>query len=119
MAEERSMIQIAFEFISKRKKPTPFKRIWEEIIKVEKLSESQADELIANFYTELTLDGRIVNVGNNEWDLRSRIRFDSIKDNYSEDAEDEEEKEEESLSEDEDEDEEDEDLDEEAEEDEY
>ena len=33
---------------------------------------------ISFFYTNLTLDGRFVNVGENKWNLRERVTFDKI-----------------------------------------
>ena len=95
MTNEKSMIQIAYDMISKRKRPVAFKKIWEEVVKQAKLSPDEADELISNFYTELTLDGRFFNAGNNEWDLRSRNLFEKVKVDIPEnDDDDEEEKEE-------------------------
>ena len=36
------------------------------------------DEDISFFYTNLTLDGRFVNVGDNKWNLRERVTFDKV-----------------------------------------
>ena len=36
------------------------------------------DEDISFFYTNLTLDGRFVNVGENKWNLRERVTFDKV-----------------------------------------
>ena len=35
------------------------------------------DEDISFFYTNLTLDGRFVNVGDNKWNLRERVKFEN------------------------------------------
>lgn len=76
MLQERSMIQAAYEIIKKRKKPIAFIRLWEEIVKSNKLDENQAKNLIASFYTDLNIDGRFFNTGNNEWDLCERNLYD-------------------------------------------
>mgnify|MGYP003539401767 CR=1 FL=1 len=36
------------------------------------------EEDISFFYTNLTLDGRFVNVGENKWNLRERVTFDKV-----------------------------------------
>ena len=44
------------------------------------------------FYTNITLDGRFITVGENRWDLRSRHKFDEVhidmNDIYADDEED-------------------------------
>lgn len=76
MLQEKSMIQTAYEIIKKRKKPIAFIRLWEEIVKSNKLDENQAKNLIASFYTDLNIDGRFFNTRNNEWDLCERNLYD-------------------------------------------
>lgn len=68
-------IEIAFNLLTKKKKPTPFLKLWEEISQIEALSPSQQEDQIAQFYSDLCLDSRFVNMGENKWDLRSRHTF--------------------------------------------
>lgn len=68
-------IETAFSLLSRKKKPTPFLKLWEEISQIEGLTPSQQEEQIAQFYSDLCLDSRFVNMGENKWDLRSRHTF--------------------------------------------
>lgn len=96
MMERKSMVQAAYELMRKKKKPIAFAKLWSETSQVLGLTSEEADELIADFYTELTLDGRIVTLGENMWDLRERNTYDKVhidmNDVYGEDEEEEEEK---------------------------
>lgn len=73
-----SKLDIAFNLLTKKKKPTPFLKLWEEISQIEALSPSQQEDQIAQFYSDLCLDSRFVNMGENKWDLRSRHTFSEI-----------------------------------------
>lgn len=75
---KRSMLDIAFELLSKKKKPTPFLKLWEEISQIEGLTQAQQDDRIAQFFSDLCLDNRFVNMGENKWDLRSRHTFSEV-----------------------------------------
>lgn len=70
------MIDIAFELLTKKKKPTVFLKLWEEVAQMGGLTQEQADDNIAQFYTDLSLDSRFVHMGDNKWDLRSRHTYD-------------------------------------------
>ena len=83
--------------MSKRKKERSFYDLWEDVkAELVKLygeeSIENIDEDISFFYTNLTLDGRFVNVGDNKWNLRERVTFDKVhidmNDIYVEDEED-------------------------------
>lgn len=68
----RSMIDVAHELLTKKKKPTPFLKIWSEVSSIEGLTPAQQEDRIAQFYSDLCLDSRFVNMGENKWDLRTR-----------------------------------------------
>lgn len=70
-----SKLDIAFNLLTKKKKPTPFLKLWEEISQIEALTPSQQEDQIAQFYSDLCLDSRFVNMGENKWDLKSRRTF--------------------------------------------
>ena len=40
--------------------------------------EEEKDEKESLFYTNITLDGRFITIGENNWDLRSRHKFDEV-----------------------------------------
>ena len=72
------MVDIAYDYLSKTKKEVVFITLWEEVSKQKGLTPSQADDLIAQFYTDMSLDDRFVHLKDNKWDLRSRYRFEDV-----------------------------------------
>ena len=72
---KKSKLDLAFGLLTKKKKPTPFLKLWEEISQIEALTPSQQEDQIAQFYSDLCLDSRFVNMGENKWDLKSRHTF--------------------------------------------
>ena len=81
--ERESKTDIAYRLMSKRKKERSFYDLWEDVkSELVKLygeeSVENIDEDISIFYTNLTLDGRFVNVGDNKWNLRERVTFDKV-----------------------------------------
>ena len=81
--ERESKTDIAYRLMLKRKKERYFYDLWDdvknELAKVVAPEELEnIDEDISFFYTNLTLDGRFVNVGDNKWNLRERVTFDKV-----------------------------------------
>mgnify|MGYP000152845724 CR=1 FL=1 len=81
--ERESKTDIAYRLLSKKKKEKGFYELWEdvknELAKVREPEELEnIDDDISFFYTNLTLDGRFVNVGDNKWNLRERVTFDKV-----------------------------------------
>lgn len=102
----KPLIEEAFEFVSKQKEPVSFAKIWSYIVEAagfQDLSEEELSAKAARFYTNLLLDGRFVNLGDNLWDLRIHHTFDKVhidmQDVYSDDDEEEDEDEEEKAEE--------------------
>lgn len=99
----KSLIERAFDYVSKCKGEVSFKELWEQVSQEAGLTEEEKVAKVSQFYTNLMLDGRFVTLGNNFWDLRERNPFDKVhidmKDVYddteSEPSDDEEEEEEE------------------------
>ncbi len=81
--EKESKTDIAYRLMLKRKKERNFYDLWndvkEELARTATVEEFEnIDEDISFFYTNLTLDGRFVNVGDNKWNLRERVTFDKV-----------------------------------------
>ena len=59
---------------------------------MKKFDETEKDDKESLFYTNITLDGRFITVGENNWDLRSRHKFSDVhidmNDIYADDEED-------------------------------
>ena len=83
MKERESKTDIAYRLMLKKKKERNFYELWEDV-KAELAKVAAPEELenveedISFFYTNLTLDGRFVCVGENKWNLRERVTFDKV-----------------------------------------
>lgn len=75
---EKSLIELAFECVSASKDPIPFSKIWEYVKKESGMSDEEALKKAGQFYTNILLDGRMVNLGDNMWDLRERHTYDTV-----------------------------------------
>ena len=84
----KSLLDHAFDYVSKSKEPVNFQDMWNYIVGQAGLDEETAANKVSRFYTNLMLDGRFVTLGDNTWDLRERQTFDKVhidmKDVYSE-----------------------------------
>ena len=74
----KSLLDYAYEFVSKQKEPVSFQELWAYVVKESGLDEETAKARVSRFYTNLLLDGRFVTLGENTWDLRSRHTFDKV-----------------------------------------
>ena len=74
----KSLIEIAYEFVSAHKEAVNFSEIWAHVVKEAGLSEEQASKKVGQFFTNMMLDGRFITLGENEWDLRERHSFDKV-----------------------------------------
>lgn len=71
MSNCKSMVDVAFSIMSKKKRAIPFLKLWEGVSEITGAS----GDKVAQFYTDLTLDSRFVSLEGNKWDLRSRRTF--------------------------------------------
>lgn len=72
-----SLVDCAFDVLTKRKAPVKFRELYEEAIKLGGIvvpPEGLARKL-AQFYTQLSLDGRFIVLTDNYWDLRTKHLF--------------------------------------------
>lgn len=66
------MTDLAYEIMSKKKRAILFSKLWEEVKKVFGAS----DDMISQFYSDLTLDSRFVRMKEeNKWDLVERRKY--------------------------------------------
>ncbi|HHU28979.1 TPA: DNA-directed RNA polymerase subunit delta [bacterium] len=78
MRKDKSLTEIAYELMFKKKGAIEFAKLWEDVRTVAGLTEEEATKRISDFYTQLVLDGRFVTLGGNTWDLRLRHTFDKV-----------------------------------------
>ena len=76
--KQSSMVDIAFDLMKKKKKPVDFYKLWQEVSEIKGFDEDQKVANESLFYTNITLDGRFITVGENNWDLRSRHKFSDV-----------------------------------------
>lgn len=71
----KSMINVAYELMNKKRKPVTFLKLWEDVSTMMGFTEQQEEDNIAQFYNDISFDERFVCIGDNKWDLRSRHTF--------------------------------------------
>lgn len=64
------MIDIASLILYDEKEALHFKEIFEKVAEIKGYSEQQKTDLIAQFYTDLNIDGRFITTGANLWGLK-------------------------------------------------
>lgn len=67
---EMSLIEIAYEILNDKKEPVSFQELFSQIVNYLGLSEEEAKSKISQFYTDLNVDGRFMNVGGNAWGIK-------------------------------------------------
>ena len=74
----KSLLDYAYDYVSGQSEPSKFEDIWAYCVEQAGLSKEEADQKVSRFYTNLMLDGRFVTLGENEWDLRVRHKFEKV-----------------------------------------
>lgn len=76
--KEMSMIEIAYALLSEKtdRQAISFQEIIDEIVKATEMSDTELKSRIAQFYTDINIDGRFLTVGENYWGLRGWYPFD-------------------------------------------
>ena len=74
----KSLLDYAYDYVSNQTQQSKFQDIWAYCVKEAGLSEEEAANKVSRFYTNLMLDGRFVTLGENEWDLRVRHKFEKV-----------------------------------------
>ena len=69
------MIEVAFQVLTNNGSAMPFVELWKQVSQEMGFTQTQFEDNIAQFYTDLSLDGRFLNMSQNTWDLRSRHTY--------------------------------------------
>ena len=72
---KKSMIQVARDILETNHEPMPFLDLWKGVSKEMGFNETQFEENIAQFYTDCSLDGHLINLEGNMWDLKTRHTY--------------------------------------------
>ena len=70
--------EVAYSYLKETNRKVKFNDLFNVISERIGFTEEEKENLISNFYTNLSLDGRFVTLGNNEWDLRSNQTYDKV-----------------------------------------
>ena len=68
----KSLLDIAYDYVKASKEPVPFMTLWEYVCKEAGIEAEAAKSKVGQFYTNLTLDGRLVVLKDNQVDLKTR-----------------------------------------------
>ncbi|WP_080872327.1 DNA-directed RNA polymerase subunit delta [Oceanobacillus timonensis] len=69
--DEISMIELGSIILQEENKAIPFQDLFSKIADLKNFSEQQKENLIAQFYTDMNVDGRYLTLGSGVWGLKS------------------------------------------------
>lgn len=73
--KNESMVDVAYDVIVESHRIMNFQELYNEVALKLGFTDEEKLEKISKFYTNLSLDGRFVTLGNNEWDLRGNQTY--------------------------------------------
>lgn len=76
--KQMSLVELAYEIFRDSKTPITFSELIDEIIRLQGIQKSDLDDRLAQFYTDLNIDGRFISLGDQRWGLRSWYPVDQI-----------------------------------------
>lgn len=76
--KNESMVDVAYSVLKEKGEIIKFSDLFNEVASILELTDTEKADNISNFYTGLSLDGRFVNLGDNEWDLRVNQTYDKV-----------------------------------------
>lgn len=76
--KDYSMIELAILILEKNKNALNYKDIFEEIADMKDLPEDERVDYLAQFYTDLNLDGRFLTLGSGDWGLKKWYSVEQI-----------------------------------------
>lgn len=76
--KNESMKDVAYSILKDKKEPITFADLFKDVTSKLELTPDEAKQKIAYFYTDITLDGRFVDLKDNTWDLRERQTYDKV-----------------------------------------
>ncbi|WP_048827263.1 DNA-directed RNA polymerase subunit delta [Bacillus sp. B-jedd] len=76
--KEMSLIEMAYEFLKGKREQVSFKELLDEIAAAGDITADEIKSRIAQFYTDLNIDGRFISLGENKWGLRVWYPVDTV-----------------------------------------
>jgi DNA-directed RNA polymerase subunit delta len=77
---EMSFVELAILVLSEKREALSFQQLVNEVAALIDLSEQEIKKRLAQYYTDLNIDGRFICVGENVWGLRTWYPFDQTED---------------------------------------
>lgn len=76
--KEMSLIEMAYELLKGKREQVSFKELLDEIAAAGNIPADEIRARIAQFYTDLNIDGRFISLGENKWGLRVWYPVDTV-----------------------------------------
>ncbi len=76
--KNESMVDVAYSILLNNGGTIGFKDLFAAVLERLGMTTEEGYEVISSFYTSLSLDGRFVDLKNNDWDLRERQTYDKV-----------------------------------------
>ena len=76
--KNESMVDVAYSILKSERTILSFTELFNKVAEKLKLTESEKNDRISSFYTDISLDGRLVNVKDNKWDLRVNQKYENV-----------------------------------------
>ena len=73
-----SMVDVAYSILKNEGSILSFTELFDKVAEKLELTESEKNDRISSFYTDISLDGRLVNVKDNKWDLRINQKYENV-----------------------------------------
>lgn len=71
-------VDVAYNILLEQKEGMPFKDLWQKVVAIMGYDEKMASRKMSQFYTNLSLDGRFINLENNYWNLKIHCKYDEV-----------------------------------------
>ena len=78
--QEMSFVEIAFHLLNEKRDSISFFDLLDEIAAALELSDEEKEARMAQFYTDLNIDGRFIALEGNRWGLREWFPIDQVDD---------------------------------------
>ncbi|WP_047983809.1 DNA-directed RNA polymerase subunit delta [Ornithinibacillus californiensis] len=76
--KKMSMLELAQQILIEETKALDFRDIYNKIVELKEITKAQNEEALAQFYTDLNVDGRFITLGANMWGLKRWYPFEQI-----------------------------------------
>lgn len=77
-AQEMAMVDLAFLILKEANNPFYYRDLMNEVAKQKGIPEEKIQDVIAQLYTEINIDGRFACIGNNTWGLKRWYPIDKM-----------------------------------------